>query len=73
MNNRRSSLFAMLVLVLVVQVIATIVPAATVATLSRSLNFDDVRPKEDDNIVIVEGRYQLLSIISYALLVQKYR
>ncbi|XP_071573027.1 uncharacterized protein [Temnothorax nylanderi] len=55
MNNRprRPSPFAMLVLVLVVQVIATIVPAAAVGPLSRSLNFDDVRP--EDNAVVVEA------------------
>ncbi|KMQ96805.1 serine proteinase stubble [Lasius niger] len=51
MNNRarRLSSFAMLVLVLVVQVIATIVPAAAVESVSRSLNrsHDDVEPEED--------------------------
>ena len=46
----------MLVLVLV---ITTIVPAATIGSLSRSLNFDDVRPEEDDNAVVVEGQYLL--------------
>ncbi|XP_011686690.1 PREDICTED: proclotting enzyme [Wasmannia auropunctata] len=58
MNNRppgRPSPFAMLVLVLVVQVIATIVSAAAVEPLSRSLNFDDVHPEEDDNTVVVEA------------------
>lgn len=60
----------MLVLVLVVQVIATIVPAAAIGPLSRSLNLDDVRPEEDDNAVVIEGRYRLPSTILYALLVQ---
>ena len=46
----------MLVLVLV---ITTIVPAATIGSLSRSLNFDDVLPEEDDNAVVVEGQYLL--------------
>ncbi|KYM97521.1 PREDICTED: proclotting enzyme-like [Cyphomyrmex costatus] len=52
---RRSLPFAMLMLVLVVQVIATILPAAAIGPLSRSLNFDDVRPEEDDNTVVVEA------------------
>ncbi|XP_012530794.1 proclotting enzyme [Monomorium pharaonis] len=56
MNNRRElTPSAMLVLVLVVQVIATIVPAAAVGPLFRSLNFDEVRPEEDDNAVVVEA------------------
>jgi len=49
----------MLVLVLVVQVIATIVAAAVVEP--TSLNFealDDARLEEEDNAVVVEGRYQ---------------
>jgi len=49
----------MLVLVLVVQVITMIVPAATIGPLSGSLNFDDVRPEEYDNAVVVEGQYLL--------------
>ncbi|KYN21550.1 Serine proteinase stubble, partial [Trachymyrmex cornetzi] len=53
-RSRRPLPFAMLVLVLV-QVITTIVPAATIGPLSRSLNFDDVRPEEDDNAVVVEA------------------
>lgn len=65
---RRSSPFAMLVLVLVVQVITTIVPTAAVGPLSRSLNFDDVRPEEDDNAVVVEGWFRLSNVISYAFL-----
>jgi len=56
----------MLVLVLVVQVIATIIPATAIGSLSRSLNFDDVRSEEDDNAVVVEGRYWSLNI-SYVL------
>lgn len=45
----------MLVLVLVVQVIVTIVPAAAVESESRSLNgsYDDVDPEEDS--IILEG------------------
>ncbi|KAL0127867.1 hypothetical protein PUN28_003247 [Cardiocondyla obscurior] len=56
MSNRprRASPFAMLVLVLVVQVIATILPAEAVRSLSGSLNLD-VRPEEDDNAVVVEA------------------
>jgi len=55
---RRPS-FAMLVLVLVVQVIATIVAAAAVEP--TSLNFealDDARLEEEDNAIVVEGQYQ---------------
>ncbi|XP_072756072.1 uncharacterized protein [Anoplolepis gracilipes] len=57
MNNRaRLSSFAMLVLVLVVQVIATIVPARAVGSEATSLNFesyDDIHPAED--AVIIEA------------------
>ncbi|XP_011631695.1 proclotting enzyme [Pogonomyrmex barbatus] len=57
MNNwsHRPSLFAMLVLVLVIQVIATIVSATAIGPLSRSLNFDNVHSEEDDNAVVVEA------------------
>jgi hypothetical protein len=49
----------MLVLVLVIQVIATIVAAAAVEP--TSLNFealDDARLEEEDNAIVVEGQYQ---------------
>jgi len=55
---RRPS-FAMLVLVLVIQVIATIIAAAAVEP--TSLNFealDDARLEEEDNAIVVEGQYQ---------------
>lgn len=49
----------MLVLVLMVQVLATIVSATVAVELvPRSLDLDDIRPEDDDNAVVIEGQYQ---------------